>query len=98
MENIRAAEANGYQVVLGLAASIALACISLRYSLYHGIPPHFEDPAIDGAGILPAIWLYRNQPELARLLGQVEHPTDQNLRQAGMVGTIFGGQLQKRRR
>ncbi|KAJ6568910.1 hypothetical protein B0H19DRAFT_1373327 [Mycena capillaripes] len=82
-------------VVVGLAASIALGWISLRYSLYHGVPQHAEEVTVDGAGILHTIWLYRNQRELAKLLKQVDHPTDKSLRQAGMVGTVFGGQLQK---
>ncbi|KAF7336351.1 hypothetical protein MVEN_02183600 [Mycena venus] len=82
-------------VVIGLGASIALAWISLRYSLYHGVPREAEDVTIDGTGILHTIWLYRKQPELGKLLKQVDHPTDKSLRKAGMVKIIFGGQLQK---
>ncbi|KAJ7457691.1 hypothetical protein FB451DRAFT_1183013 [Mycena latifolia] len=40
---------------------------------------------LDGTGILHAIWLYRNHPELERLMPHVENPTDNNLREAGMV-------------
>ncbi|KAJ7932089.1 hypothetical protein B0H13DRAFT_1857216 [Mycena leptocephala] len=47
---------------------------------------------IDGTGLLHAIWLYRNHPELSTLLDQVEHPTDENLREAGMVRVrLVGG-------
>ncbi|KAJ7112172.1 hypothetical protein C8R44DRAFT_741877 [Mycena epipterygia] len=43
--------------------------------------------------ILYAIWLYRNHPELETLLEQVEHPTDDNLRDAGMVRVrLVGGE------
>jgi hypothetical protein len=38
-------------------------------------------------GILHAIWLYRNHPELEMLMEQVDHPTEANLREAGMVRT-----------
>jgi hypothetical protein len=46
-----------------------------------------NDLSLNGTGILHAIWLYRNHPELETLLEQVEHPTDENLRAAGMVKT-----------
>jgi len=50
-----------------------------------------DDLPLEGAGILHAIWLYRNHPELETLLKQVEHPTDENLRAAGMVKTRLVG-------
>ncbi|KAJ7464556.1 hypothetical protein FB451DRAFT_1403224 [Mycena latifolia] len=81
-------------VLVGLAASIAIARISLQYSRFHKIPKEDEDIATDGTGILHTIWLYRNHPELQRLLEQVEHPTDENLRKAGMVRTRFAGRPQ----
>jgi hypothetical protein len=79
--------------VVGLAASTIIALVSLRYSLFHGIPRGDEDLATGGSGILHTIWLYRNHPELDRFLDQAEHPTDENLRKAGMVSINFGGQL-----
>ncbi|KAJ7198897.1 hypothetical protein B0H12DRAFT_1291944 [Mycena haematopus] len=48
----------------------------------------------DGTGILHTIWLYRNHPELGRMLEQVEHPTDENLRAAGMVRTRLVANLE----
>ncbi|KAJ7280272.1 hypothetical protein C8J57DRAFT_1712254 [Mycena rebaudengoi] len=79
-----------HQVAVGLAASVVLALESLRYSLFHGIPQDREDATIDGAGLLHTIWLYRNHSELKTVLEQVEDsPTDQNLREAGKVGTTF---------
>jgi hypothetical protein len=60
-------------------------------SLQHSLPRahHGEEPdlPIDGTGLLHAIWLYRKHPELELLLEQVAHPTDNNLRLAGMVRT-----------
>ncbi|KAJ6484078.1 hypothetical protein C8R45DRAFT_1099239 [Mycena sanguinolenta] len=44
---------------------------------------------IEGTGMLHSIWLYRNHRELERLLAQVEHPTDDHLRAAGMVRTTL---------
>ena len=46
-----------------------------------------KDLPIDGTGILHTMWLYRNHPDLQELLEHVEHPTDENLRAAGMVRT-----------
>jgi hypothetical protein len=37
--------------------------------------------------------MYRNHPELDALLEQVEHPTDDNLRAAGLVQTRLVGEL-----
>ncbi|KAJ6483053.1 hypothetical protein DFH09DRAFT_1106960 [Mycena vulgaris] len=72
-------------VSVGLAVSIALILLSLQFSppgtAENGVP-------IEGTGILHSIWLYRNHPELPKLLEQVEHPTDDNLRKAGMVHHI----------
>ncbi|KAJ7823142.1 hypothetical protein B0H14DRAFT_2827074, partial [Mycena olivaceomarginata] len=72
-------------VVAGLVASIALL---LKAS----------DVPLDGTGILHVIWLYRNHPELETLVEQVGQPTDQNLREAGMVRTrLVGGKFGMRR-
>ncbi|KAJ6482659.1 hypothetical protein C8R45DRAFT_1150174 [Mycena sanguinolenta] len=75
-------------VTAGLAASILLLLLSLPHSLFPGGPNSDDDDIhIDGTGILHAIWLYRNHPELEMLLEQVEHPTTDNLRWAGEVQT-----------
>ncbi|KAJ7306655.1 hypothetical protein DFH08DRAFT_975911 [Mycena albidolilacea] len=73
-------------ITAGLAASILLLLLSLPHSLLPGGPTNDdEDIQIDGTGILHAIWLYRNHPELETLLEQVEKPTTDNLRSAGAV-------------
>ncbi|KAJ7701977.1 hypothetical protein B0H16DRAFT_1483316 [Mycena metata] len=46
-----------------------------------------DDIPIEGTGLLHAIWLYRNHPDLETRLDQVENPTEMNLRHAGMVDT-----------
>jgi hypothetical protein len=80
---------------VGLAASIALLLLSLPSSLF-AAKDNSALP-IDGTGILHAIWLYRNHPELETLLEQVDHPTEENLRDAGMVQTRLVGGPQRRR-
>lgn len=50
-----------------------------------------KDLPIDGTGLLQTIGLYRNHPELETLLEQVEHPTENNLRVAGMIRTRLVG-------
>jgi hypothetical protein len=68
-----------------------LTLLSLPTSILKHVKDENDIP-IDGTGILHAIWLYRNHPELETLLEQVEHPTDNNLREAGMVQTrLVGG-------
>jgi len=64
-------------------------------SLFHAEANKDEqDIPMEGTGLLHAIWLYRNHPELDTLLEQVERPTDDNLRDAGMVRTrLMGGRL-----
>jgi hypothetical protein len=53
---------------------------------------------VDGTGLVHAMWLYRNHPELETLMDHVDHPTDENLREARMVQTrLVGGHLRKRR-
>ncbi|KAJ6488808.1 hypothetical protein C8R45DRAFT_1073986 [Mycena sanguinolenta] len=75
-------------VSAGLVVSLVLMAVALP--LLRGF--NFdEDLPLDGTGILHAIWLFRNHPELQRLLEQVEHPTDENLRAAGMVQTKLVG-------
>ncbi|KAJ7858585.1 hypothetical protein B0H13DRAFT_2571398 [Mycena leptocephala] len=73
----------------GLAISIILMLLALPSLLFHEDSTGDKDRSVNGTGILHAIWLYRNHPELETLLEQVEHPTDDNLRAAGLVQTRF---------
>ncbi|KAJ7325382.1 hypothetical protein DFH08DRAFT_1085128 [Mycena albidolilacea] len=81
----------------GLAASVALFLLSLRYSLLSKSHKPETDNLIDGTGVLQAIWLYRNHPELETQLNQVDNPTETNLRKAGMVRTRLVGVDRRRR-
>ncbi|KAJ7822834.1 hypothetical protein B0H14DRAFT_3731117 [Mycena olivaceomarginata] len=85
-------------ITAGLAISIALILLSLPFSIpCKHAKPEIDIP-IDGVGILHAIWLYRNHPQLETLPKQVDHPTDNNLRAAGMIRTtLIGGGLRQRR-
>jgi hypothetical protein len=65
--------------------------LSLEHLLFSQDEKTEQDLPIDGTGLLHAIWLYRNHTELEVLLEQVEHPTDDNLRNAGMVRTKLVG-------
>ncbi|KAF8185806.1 hypothetical protein K438DRAFT_1765592 [Mycena galopus ATCC 62051] len=78
-------------VATGLGVSIILTLLSLPSTIIYGYAKDDQDIPIDGTGILHAIWLYRNHPDLEMLLEQVEHPTDSNLREAGMVRTSLVG-------
>ncbi|KAF7344163.1 hypothetical protein MVEN_01706500 [Mycena venus] len=81
-------------IAVGLGASIVLTALSLpSLRLPKRLKTRSEsDEVIDGTGILHAIWLFRNNPELQTQLEQVEHPSDNNLRAAGMVETrLVGG-------
>jgi hypothetical protein len=74
------------QVTGGLAASVALTILCLPFLARPEKQGMAEESVVmEGTGFLHAIWLYRNQPELAAALRQVEDPTDHNLREAGMV-------------
>ncbi|KAJ7764389.1 hypothetical protein B0H16DRAFT_1526900 [Mycena metata] len=72
-------------VSAGLAASIALMIIAYPTSIFTRGGVEATEPPIDGLGVLHAIWLYRNHPELETLIDQAEYPSTQNLREAGMV-------------
>ncbi|KAF8180983.1 hypothetical protein K438DRAFT_1768163 [Mycena galopus ATCC 62051] len=74
----------------GLIASAILLLLSLPFLDFHKSREQDDDVAIGGMGILHAIWLYREHPELEKLLVQVVEPTDVNLRKAGMDFSVEG--------
>jgi hypothetical protein len=79
------------QIAGGLAASIFLFLLALPSLFISKGGSEETDIPIDGTGILHAIWMFRNHPELETLLPQVEHPTNENLRAAGLVRTRLVG-------
>ncbi|KAJ6536350.1 hypothetical protein B0H19DRAFT_1271138 [Mycena capillaripes] len=74
-------------IAAGLTASLVLLVVSLQFLHFGHDHTREDDACIDGTGILQAMWLYRNHPELQSLLEHVEEPTNDNLRQAAMVKT-----------
>ncbi|KAJ7759985.1 hypothetical protein B0H16DRAFT_1688887 [Mycena metata] len=83
-------------IAAGLAASVALFLLPLLPSLFLKDRRRDTDVPIDGMGMLHAIWLYRNHPELQTLMEQVDEPTEANLREAGMrgfLGASEGGEV-----
>ncbi|KAJ7216101.1 hypothetical protein GGX14DRAFT_562541 [Mycena pura] len=86
-------------VSAGLAASIALMIIAYSTSILTRAGIEERELPIDGLGVLHAIWLYRNHPELETLIDQAEYPSTQNLREAGMVRVrLVDGGISRRRR
>ncbi|KAJ6459305.1 hypothetical protein C8R45DRAFT_1031032 [Mycena sanguinolenta] len=82
-----------------ILASTVLLLVSLQFLDLRKSREHDADVAISGMGLLHAIWLYREHPELEKLLEQVVEPTDENLRRAGMVRMrLAGSGFGKRRR
>ncbi|KAJ7506034.1 hypothetical protein B0H11DRAFT_328788 [Mycena galericulata] len=82
-------------VTAGLVISVVLLVVSLQFWKVHD---NKDEVVIDGTGILHAMWLYQNHPELKAPLEEVEHPTNNNLREAGMVRVrLVDGYPRKRR-
>ncbi|KAJ7195723.1 hypothetical protein C8J57DRAFT_1421444 [Mycena rebaudengoi] len=76
-------------IAAGLAASLMLLLVSLLFIDLRRPATREGELEVDGTGVLHMIWLYRNHPKLDTRLEQVEHPTDENLCEAGMVRTSF---------
>ncbi|KAJ6529300.1 hypothetical protein B0H19DRAFT_1193621 [Mycena capillaripes] len=76
---------NIISIMEGLAASIILLYLSMQFLRFAKAKQGLLAAEVEGVDMLQTIWLYRDQSELAACLKQVEHPTDLNLRQAGMV-------------
>ncbi|KAJ7635724.1 hypothetical protein DFH06DRAFT_1434353 [Mycena polygramma] len=89
-------ELNIIAVSGGLVASILLTILSLPSSLYRG-RRRLGDVQINGTGILDIIWLYRNHPDLQRLILPAQDLTNTHLRQGGMVQTrLVTGHVRRR--
>ncbi|KAJ7496874.1 hypothetical protein FB451DRAFT_1386225 [Mycena latifolia] len=80
-----------------LVASIVLTVLALPFIIFQPDANGEANVSIGGTGVLHSIWLYRNHPELQTLLPQVDDPTDENLRRAGMVRTSAAGSLRRRK-
>jgi hypothetical protein len=71
---------------------VTLLLVSLQYLDFRKTQMPVEDMEIDGTGILHIIWLYRNHQGLQSALDQVDSPTNQKLREAGMIQARLAGE------
>ncbi|KAJ6492145.1 hypothetical protein C8R45DRAFT_191925 [Mycena sanguinolenta] len=83
------------EIIVGGVASAILLLLSLQFVVLREKTER-EDDVITGMGMLHTIWLYRNHPQLETTLEQVIHPTDVNLRKAGMVQTRLAGDASRK--
>ncbi|KAJ7023755.1 hypothetical protein C8F04DRAFT_1271103 [Mycena alexandri] len=66
----------------GLVAAICLTVLSLSFCRNQN---DSQTMSFAGSGFLQAIWLFRSHPDLETAIPNVENPTENNLRTAGMV-------------
>ncbi|KAF8142807.1 hypothetical protein K438DRAFT_1946148 [Mycena galopus ATCC 62051] len=85
------------EIIGGAVTSATLLLLSLQFLVFRKTTAP-ENDVVSGMGMLHIMWLYRNHPELETQLEQVVHPTDANLRQAGMVRTRLAGSTSGRRK
>ncbi|KAJ7614486.1 hypothetical protein FB45DRAFT_1008690 [Roridomyces roridus] len=76
---------NVISIIECLVASLVLLGLSSSFSRLERREVGATKTKIDGMDVLQTVWLYRNHPELAASLEQVQIPTDLNLRRAEMV-------------
>ncbi|KAJ7654869.1 hypothetical protein B0H14DRAFT_1126242 [Mycena olivaceomarginata] len=67
-------------LAIGLGSSVLLFLLAIPY----WIVPTYKDE-IGDTGLLHVIWMFQHHHNLEYLLPHVSHPTDRNLRQAGLV-------------
>ncbi|KAJ7192333.1 hypothetical protein GGX14DRAFT_595902 [Mycena pura] len=72
-------------VSIGLAGSILLLVLIGWIS----IGTNNSNPPLARLGLLQIIWIFEHHPELHEILEQVDDPTDDNLRSAGMVNVCL---------
>ncbi|KAK0472100.1 hypothetical protein IW261DRAFT_1597081 [Armillaria novae-zelandiae] len=70
-------------LLVGLGASIVLLLLAFRLTG----APIVGDSGIDTIGVLQILWLMRTRPDLQRIISDVNEPSTDNLREAGMVKT-----------
>ncbi|KAJ7079920.1 hypothetical protein C8R43DRAFT_344838 [Mycena crocata] len=86
-------------ILTGLVSAITLTALILPLLFRPDADMAGSGDWTYGTGFLHAIWLYRNDPELKEILPQVDDPTEDNLRAAGMVRfqSLAQGQSKKKR-
>ncbi|KAK0494038.1 hypothetical protein EDD18DRAFT_1403012 [Armillaria luteobubalina] len=70
-------------LLAGLGVSIGLLLLAFRLTG----APIVGDSGIDTIGVLQILWLMRTRPDLQRIISDVDEPSTDNLREAGMVKT-----------
>ncbi|KAK0444035.1 hypothetical protein EV421DRAFT_2035066 [Armillaria borealis] len=70
-------------LLVGLGASIGLFLLAFRLTG----TPIVGDSGIDTIGVLQILWLMRTRPDLQRIISDVDEPSTDILREAGMVNT-----------
>ncbi|KAK0204404.1 hypothetical protein DFS33DRAFT_1382291 [Desarmillaria ectypa] len=70
-------------LLAGLSASVGLLLLVFRLIG----TPILGDSGIDTIGVLQILWLMRTRPDLQTIISDVDEPSTDNLREAGMVNT-----------
>ncbi|KAJ6498484.1 hypothetical protein C8R47DRAFT_1193929 [Mycena vitilis] len=81
---------NFIAIVAGLCASVFITLLAALQAISSDSShkkAEKDDTPLNGAGILHAIWFFRDHDELDTILPQVVHPTIDDLRKAGTVWT-----------
>ena len=73
------------QVLIGLAGSIILLVLIGWISF----GTNSSNPPLARLGLLQIIWVFEHHPELLEIVEQVDDPTDNNLRSAGLVNVCL---------
>jgi hypothetical protein len=81
------------QVVGGLCASFLLAVLVIFFARDAPEPPAKHVESLD---LLQIIWIVKNHPELFQEIGEVDVPSIEKLRTAGMVPTILGAWVDRK--
>ncbi|KAJ6533520.1 hypothetical protein B0H19DRAFT_1080932 [Mycena capillaripes] len=68
-------------VSIGAAASAILLLLAVKFCCHAGGPK----TSLNGTGLLHMMWLFKDHPDLAEQLENMDNPTDANLRAAGMI-------------
>ncbi|KAH7925717.1 hypothetical protein BV22DRAFT_410219 [Leucogyrophana mollusca] len=79
-------------VSFGLGASIILFILVFLMALVHnpGGISSADKPAVGSAGILQLIWLSSRHSQVRERIAEVENPSDDNLRRAGLFKASLG--------
>ncbi|KAJ7192332.1 hypothetical protein GGX14DRAFT_595899 [Mycena pura] len=98
LPNVSAGNATVQQVVSAARLNISLPAVSIGLAGsilllvligWISIGTNNSNPPLARLGLLQIIWIFEHHPELHEILEQVDDPTDDNLRSAGMVNVCL---------